>query len=64
VRSVADVLPFRYTLGFPVEILIGVTSDADIARGLAIQLAYAVGAAVMALVLWRAGMRRFGAFGG
>jgi ABC-2 type transport system permease protein len=64
VRSVADVLPFRYTLGFPVEILIGVTSDADIARGLAIQLAYAVSAAVMALVLWRAGMRRFGAFGG
>jgi ABC-2 type transport system permease protein len=64
VRNVADVLPFRYTLGFPVEILIGMSSDADIARGLAIQLAYGGGAAIAALLLWRAGVRRFGAFGG
>jgi ABC-2 type transport system permease protein len=64
VRTVAEILPFRYTLGFPVEILIGMSSDADIARGLAIQLAYGGGAAVLALALWRAGLRRFGAFGG
>ena len=64
VRDVADVLPFRYTLGFPVEILIGMSSNAAIARGLAIQLAYGCGAAVVALGLWRAGVRRFGAFGG
>jgi len=64
VRAVADVLPFRYTLGFPVEVLIGMSDDAAIARGLAIQLAYGGGSAVVALVLWRAGIRRFGAFGG
>lgn len=64
VRTVADVLPFRYTLGFPVEILIGMSSDAAIARGLAVQFAYAGGAAVVALALWRAGVRRYGAFGG
>lgn len=64
VRGVAEVLPFRYTLGFPVEILIGMAGDADIARGLTIQFAYGAGAAVMALVLWRAGLKRFGAFGG
>ncbi|HMI86935.1 MAG TPA: ABC-2 family transporter protein [Polyangiaceae bacterium] len=64
VRSVADVLPFRYTLGFPVEILIGMSSDADIVRGLAIQYAYGGGAAALALLLWRTGVRRFGAFGG
>jgi ABC-2 type transport system permease protein len=64
VRNVADVLPFRYTLGFPVEILIGMSTDATIARGLAIQLAYCAGSAVMALWAWRAGVRRFGAFGG
>jgi ABC-2 type transport system permease protein len=64
VRGVAEVLPFRYTLGFPVEILIGMSSDAAIARGLVIQLAYGCGSAAMALALWRSGVRRFGAFGG
>jgi ABC-2 type transport system permease protein len=64
VRGLADLLPFRYTLGFPVEILIGMSSDADIGRGLAIQFAYGAAAAAVALALWRAGVRRFGAFGG
>jgi ABC-2 type transport system permease protein len=64
VRSIAEVLPFRYTLGFPVEILIGMSSDADIARGLLIQLGYCCGSAALALVMWRAGVRRFGAYGG
>jgi ABC-2 type transport system permease protein len=64
VRSIADVLPFRYTLGFPVEILIGMSSEAEIARGLAIQYGYACASAALGLLLWRAGVRRFGAFGG
>jgi ABC-2 type transport system permease protein len=64
VRDVAEVLPFRYTLGFPVEILIGMSNDAAIARGLAIQLGYGCASAALALALWRAGLRRFGAFGG
>ena len=64
VRDVAHVLPFRYTLGFPVEILIGLVNDEAIARGLAIQLAYCVGSAALALAFFRAGVRRFGAFGG
>ena len=34
VRDLADVLPFRYTLGFPVEILIGMSNDAAIALAL------------------------------
>jgi ABC-2 type transport system permease protein len=63
-RDLASVLPFRYTLGFPVEILIGMSDDAAIARGLAMQAAYGVGSAVVALAMWRAGVRRFGAFGG
>jgi ABC-2 type transport system permease protein len=64
VRSLAEALPFRYTLGFPVEVLIGMSDDAAIVRGLAIQFAYGIGAAIVALALWRAGVRRFGAFGG
>lgn len=63
-RDIAYVLPFRYTLGFPVEILIGMSNDAEIARGLAIQAAYGIGSAIVALTMWRAGVRRYGAFGG
>jgi ABC-2 type transport system permease protein len=63
-RDIAEVLPFRYTLGFPVEILIGMSDDAAIARGLAVQGAYGLGSAALALTMWRAGVRRFGAFGG
>ena len=64
VRDVAEVLPFRYTLGFPVEILIGMSSEEAMARGLLIELAYCCGSAALAFALWRAGLRRFGAFGG
>jgi len=63
-RDLAYALPFRYTLGFPVEIFIGMSSDADIVRGLTIQAAYCVGSATLGLTMWRAGVRRFGAFGG
>jgi ABC-2 type transport system permease protein len=64
VRDMTYVLPFRYTLGFPVEILIGLANSAQIERGLSIQLAYAVASTVGALALWKVGVRRFGAFGG
>jgi ABC-2 type transport system permease protein len=64
VRKVADVLPFRYTLGFPVEILIGMSTRADIVRGLVIQWTYCGASVLAALAFWRAGVRRFGAFGG
>jgi ABC-2 type transport system permease protein len=63
-RDVVYVLPFRYTLGFPVEILIGVADPGDVAQGLAIQWAYAIACFALALVAWRAGTRRYGAFGG
>lgn len=64
IRVAADVLPFRYTLSFPVELLIGLTSTEDALRALAIQWTYVAGLLVATLLVWRAGMRRFVAFGG
>lgn len=64
VRALADVLPFRYTLSLPVEILIGLTNTADALGDLAVQWAYVAAFGAALLVLWRAGMRRFVAFGG
>jgi ABC-2 type transport system permease protein len=64
VRSLSYVLPFRYMLGFPVELLIGIETRDEIVRGLAVQWTYCLLAGGLALAAWRAGLRRFGAFGG
>ncbi|MDC0741862.1 ABC transporter permease [Polyangium mundeleinium] len=64
VRGVAEALPFRYTLGFPVEVVIGLMDTKSALRGLAVQYTYAAAAATAALLVFRAGVRRFGAFGG
>lgn len=60
----ARVLPFRYMLAFPVEMIIGMTSRGAALRELAIQWAFVVVLAAVARLAWRAGLRRFAAFGG
>ncbi|MSP16463.1 MAG: ABC transporter permease [Myxococcales bacterium] len=63
-RAVSAWLPFRYMLGFPVEVLVGLATPAQAVAGLAAQAAWALGLAVLAAVVWRAGLRRFEAHGG
>jgi ABC-2 type transport system permease protein len=63
-RDVAFALPFRFGIGFPVEVLNGLSTGADALRGLALQYAYVAGFAVVGIVLFRVGTRRFVAFGG
>jgi ABC-2 type transport system permease protein len=60
----ARVLPFRYTLSFSVEMLVGLSSGAQLYRDLGIQWLYVAGLLLATLLIWRAGMRRFVAFGG
>jgi len=60
----ARVLPFRFMLGFPVEVLVGLSSRATALRELGAQWAYVVVLASSALLVWRAGVRRFAAYGG
>jgi ABC-2 type transport system permease protein len=64
VRTLALALPFRYTLGFPAEVVVGLLDGREALRQLAVQWSYAAGAAVAAIFAFRAGIRRFGAFGG
>jgi ABC-2 type transport system permease protein len=61
---VADVLPFRYTLSFPVETLIGLNSTGQALGALGIQWLYVAALFAGTLAVWRQGMRRFVAFGG
>lgn len=62
--AVARWLPFRYMLAAPVEMMTGLGTRADALTDLGIQLAYAAGLALLARVAWRAGLRRYSAFGG
>lgn len=64
VRTLASWLPFRFTLGFPVEALIGMLDRRAMLRDLAIQWAFVVATGAAALALFRAGTRRYAAFGG
>jgi viologen exporter family transport system permease protein len=64
VRGLAAVLPFRFMLAFPVETLVGLLSPAEALRQLAAQWLYVALIGVLALRVWRAGVRRFAAFGG
>jgi ABC-2 type transport system permease protein len=63
-RGLTHVLPFWYSLGFPVETIAGLLSTGDALRALAVQWVYVVGLLVGALGVFRAGLRRFVAFGG
>ena len=63
-RAVSAALPFRYTLAFPVEVMTGMLRGQAMLHDLAVQWAYVAGSGAAALVGWRAGLKRFGAFGG
>ncbi len=63
IQVVAEHAPFRYMLSVPVEILIGRLHGAEAATQVAIQWAWAAAAVLGAHALWRAGIRRYEAFG-
>jgi ABC-2 type transport system permease protein len=64
IRGVTRVLPFRYMLGFPVEALIGLETRAAAVRELGIQWGYVLLFFALGMLVWRAGVRRFAAYGG
>jgi ABC-2 type transport system permease protein len=63
-RAVVEWLPFRFQIGFPVEVAVGAH---DHASALALLGAQWTGVAVglcATVAMWRAGLRRFAAYGG
>ena len=63
-QRLAAILPFRYMLSFPVEILAGQVEGSAVWTGLAVQGAWLLLALALCLALWRAGLRRYSAVGG
>ncbi len=62
-QRIAEILPFRYTLGFPVEVALGIETGSVIG-GFAIASAWTLAFVVLYVLLWRRGIRRFQAVGG
>jgi ABC-2 type transport system permease protein len=60
----ARILPFRYMLAFPVEMVVGLMPRAEALRELGIQWAFIGVLAIAARLAWRSGLRRFAAYGG
>jgi ABC-2 type transport system permease protein len=61
--GLADVLPFKYTFGYPIEVLAGSLSTRELFVGLGFQAGWIAVGALLVAVVWRVGVRRFGAVG-
>jgi ABC-2 type transport system permease protein len=64
IRVVAIWLPFRSTMGFPVEVWTGRLSGAETSLGFAVAFGWAVVLAGLYVALWRRGLRRYQAVAG
>ncbi len=63
-QQLADVLPFKWTFGFPIESLVGRLPESELIGGLAMQALWIVIGAIGVRVVWRFAIRRYGAVGG
>ena len=64
IRTAATVLPFRYMVGFPVEVLTGQLDSARLLTGFALQAGWLAIALALFTTVWRKGLRRYTAVGG
>jgi ABC-2 type transport system permease protein len=62
-QIVADVLPFRWMLGFPVELVLGRLTPVQALEGLAAQAVWIGLSLVLIRLVWRAGVRVYSAVG-
>jgi ABC-2 type transport system permease protein len=63
-QKMAIVLPFRYMVAFPVEVLTRQLTPAEVWTGFAFQAGWLLVASILFVVLWRRGIKRYSAVGG
>jgi ABC-2 type transport system permease protein len=59
----AWILPFRWMLGFPVELLLGRLSPMQALSGIGMQVLWVVGSFLIMRLIWKAGIRVYSAVG-
>src|SRR5690606_26061448 len=62
--AVIDWLPFRFLLSFPVDVILGLLDRSELLVALPVQWSYVIAVGILARWIWRAGLRRYSAFGG
>jgi len=63
VQELASILPFRWMLSFPLDVLLGRATGEKILRGYVAQLVWISVSVAAARLAWRSGVRRFSAVG-
>jgi ABC-2 type transport system permease protein len=63
VRTVATVLPFRWLVSFPVELMLGRVSPSEALAGLGLQLFWSMAIFALFSRLWKEGVKRYSAVG-
>jgi viologen exporter family transport system permease protein len=63
VQIVASILPFRWVISFPVEVLLGQHTPVEALMGLGAQFAWLIVSIILVRVVWRAGVRVYSAVG-
>jgi ABC-2 type transport system permease protein len=63
IRMAATILPFRWMIGYPVELLLGRLTPTEALTGLAVQAVWLALSLVLMRVVWRAGIRVYSAVG-
>jgi ABC-2 type transport system permease protein len=63
-QTAATILPFRYMIAFPVEILTGNLSDGDLVYGFGLQVVWVIVAGLLTILVWNRGLQRYAGFGG
>jgi len=62
-RELFAALPWPYIFGFPAEVALGARDGEGLVRGLLTQAGWLVAVALLGQILWRRGLRRYGAAG-
>ena len=63
VRLIADALPFRWAVAFPVELFLGRLSTEEIYRGFTFQIAWLLLSFLLLKFIWRSGVKKYSAVG-
>lgn len=64
IQEAAWFLPFRWTFGYPIEVLIGQMSTTEMLSGLGMQLAWILFGGIIVNIVWKFAIRKFSAVGG
>lgn len=62
-QQIANALPFRWAVAFPVEIMLGRLSTEQIWHGLSMQATWLIVSLILLKIVWRSGVKKYSAVG-